>query len=158
MKVKDLKLGQVLYAYNSKILEHKVIEIQTLETDRHKEKFWILECQSCNDHSSCKFATKLDDYGNLIYSHMVNQYGEEYEDSSRCKNEQYYWQNGSQYFLTRKEARLYIHEKNIAYHTKNIHELESRIESSKKCISESEEIIKGLKDKELEDLSTLNNK
>lgn len=147
MKVKDLKIGQILYAYNVKILEHKVIEVQTLETEGHKEKFWILECQSCADHSKCKFATKLDDYGNLVYSHMVNQYeDEECDESSRCKNTQYYWQSGSQFFLTRTEARIFIWNKNITYYESNIKKAEKTIEYNKKCIEEAKEKIKSIED------------
>lgn len=147
MKVKDLQIGQILYAYNDKVLEHKVIEVQTLETEEHKEKFWILECQSCADHSKCRFATKLDDYGNLSYSHMINQYeDEEYDESSRCKNSQYYWQNGSQFFLTRTEARIFVWYKNIEYYKSNIKKSEETIEYNNKCISEAEEKIKSLND------------
>lgn len=146
MKVKDLKIGQILYAYNDKILEHKVIEKQILETENHKEQFWILECQSCNDHSKCRFATKLDDYGNLVYSHMVNQYEEEDENSSRCKNSQYYWQSGSTFFATRTEARMYVHNKNINYYNQNIKKAEETIEYNRRCIAETEEKIKSLEE------------
>lgn len=146
MKVKELKIGQVLYAYNDKILEHRVIEVQTLETLGHKEKFWILECNTCSDHSNCKFATKLDDLGNLIYSHMVNQYEDEYEESSRCKNTQYYWHKGATFFLTRTEARLYVLNKNINFYQSNIKKAEDSIEYNKKCIEEAKEKIKSLED------------
>lgn len=155
MKVKDLKIGETLYAYNDKVLEHKVIEVQTLETEDHKEKFWILECQSCTDHTKCRFATKLDDYGNLVYSHMVNNYQEEDEESGRCKNSQYYWQSGSVFFKTRTEARLYVHHKNIDYYKSNIKKAEDSIEYNKKCIEESEEKIKALNEQK-EEIDTLN--
>jgi len=147
MKIKELKIGQTLYAYNNKILEHKVIEAQTLETLGHKERFWILECAACSGHNNCKFATKLDDLGNLVYSHMVNQYEEdEYEGSSRCKNTQYYWHNGATFFLTRTEARLYVWNKNISYYQSNIKKAEDSIEYNKKCIEEAKEKIKSLED------------
>ena len=146
MKVKKLNIGQILYAYNDKVLEHKVIEIQKLETENHTETFWILECQSCNDHCKCKFATKLDDSGNLVYSHMINQYEDEYEDSSRQRNSQYFWQSGSQFFLTRTEARLFVHDKNIIYYNSNIKKSEETIEYNKKMIAENEEKKKALQD------------
>jgi len=150
MKIKDLKIGQILYAYNDQVLEHKVIEKQILETEDHKEQFWILECQSCADHSKCKFATKLDDYGDLVYSHMVNQYEEEDSESSRCKNSQYYWQNGSTFFLTRTEARIFVWQKNISYYNENIKKAEGSIEYNKKRIEEAEEKIKSLNEQKEE--------
>lgn len=146
MKVKDLKIGQTLYAYNDKVLEHKVIEVQTLETSEHKEKFWILECQTCADHKKCVFATKLDDYGNLVYSHMVNQYEDEYEESSRERNSQFYWHNGATFFPTRTEARVFVWNKNILYYETNIKKAEDTIEYSKKCIEEAREKLKSLEE------------
>lgn len=147
MKIKDLKIGQTLYSYNDNILEHKVIEVQTLETEEHKEKFWVLECQNCADHKKCKFATKLDDYGNLIYSHMINQYDEdEYEESSRNKNSQFYWHQGATFFLTRTEARIYVWNKNILYYESNIKKSEESIAYNQKCIEEAKEKIKSIED------------
>lgn len=151
MKIKELEIGQILYSYNDKVLEHKVIEIQTLKTKEHIEKFWILECQTCADHSKCVFATKLDDTGNFIYSHMINQYEEdEWEESSRNRNSQYYWHEGAIFFLTKTESRTYVWNKSILYYEQNIRKSEESIEYNKKCIEETKERLRSLQDQKEE--------
>lgn len=146
MKVKDLAVGDIIYTYNDKVLEHKIIQRQTLETSGHTEVFWILECQTCTDHTKCQFAIKRDDVGDLIYSHMINNY-ECDEDESECRrNTQYYWHKDARFFKTRTEARLYVWDKNISYYQSKIEESKKSIEYNEKCIAEAKEKIKGLKD------------
>jgi hypothetical protein len=145
MRAKDLIIGETLFTYNDKILEHKVIEKQTLETNNHTEIFWILECQTCADHTKCQFAIKRDDSGDLTYSHMINHY-EEYDESERRQNSQYYWHKGAKFFKTRNEARIYVWEKNITFYQGKIEEAKRAIEYNEKCIEEAKEKIQAIKD------------
>jgi len=146
MKTHTLKLGSTIYSFNSKILEYKVIEIQYLETEKHKEKFFILECTACRGHTACKIATKINNSGNLEYSHMINNYSEDEDSHEHWKNSEYYWHTGDCFFLTRTEARLHVMNKNIAYYNSNIHKAKETIEYNQKFIAEEEEKIKGLND------------
>jgi len=147
MKVKDLNIGEVIFTYNDKILEHKVVERQTLETDGHTEMFWVLECQSCADHTKCRFAIKRDDSGDLIYSHMINHYECDDDNDSECRrNSQYYWHKGARFFKTRTEARLYVWDKNISYYQDKINEAKKAIEYNEKCIEEAKEKMQAIKD------------
>ena len=150
MKVKDLSIGEVIFTYNDKVLEHKIVEKQTLETDGHKEVFWILECQSCTDHTKCRFAIKRDDSGDLIYSHMINKYDcddyEEGEESVCRRNNQYYWHKGARFFRNRNEARLYVWDKNISYYQNKIKDAKSTIEYNEKLIEEAKEKKQGIID------------
>lgn len=147
MKVKDLDIGEVIFTYNDQVLEHKVVERQTLESDGHTEVFWILECQSCSYHTKCRFAIKRDDSGDLIYSHMLNNYECDEDDKSECRrNTQYYWHKGARFFKNRNEARLYVWDKNISFYQSKIDEAKKSIEYNEKCIEEAKEKMQGILD------------
>lgn len=144
MKAAKIKIGDVIYSYNSKILEYKVIEIQKLETEGHIERFYILKCQVCHDHTKCKVATKVNNSGNLEYSHMINNYEEDEESNEHYKNSQYYWHTGDCFFSTKTEARLFVHTKNLNYYHANIKKAQDSIEYNEKCIREEQDKIDAL--------------
>jgi hypothetical protein len=146
IKPSNLKIGTTLFQYSNKILEYKVIGKNELETEGHKESFYILECLSCADHENCKVAIKFNDYGDLVYSHMVNAYEEDdeyYQEHEHYRNSQYYWHTNKYHvwFLSRKEARLYIHKKNIDYYNEEITKREKAIEDYKNKIEEETDKI-----------------
>lgn len=148
MKIKksQLKIGTELYQYSSKIIPYKIIGINELKTDDHVEIFYILECLSCNDHKPCKIAIKINDYGYLEYNHMINHYSEYDEENEHFKNEQYYWHRNKEYywFLTRKDAREFIHNKNISYYEREIKKNEEKIKEYKNKITEEHDKINAL--------------
>jgi len=146
MKTNGLKIGEIIYSYNRNILEYKVIEIQKLETEGHKEKFFILECLACRGHTKCKVATKVNNLGNLEYSHMVNNYEEDEDSNEHYRNSQYYWHTGDNFFKTRTEARLFVLNKNKSFYLTNISKAEDSIKYNNKCLLENEEKIKSLND------------
>jgi hypothetical protein len=146
IKPSQLSIGTELYQYSNQIITYEIIGVNELKTKEHVEKFYILKCLSCSDHSPCEIAVKFDNYGNLEYSHMINQYDEYDEENERCKNSQYYWHKNKEYnwFLTRKEARKYIHNKNIKFYNEEIQNLQNRIQDLNKKILDSEDKIKAL--------------
>ena len=155
MKIKpsQIKIGSELYQYSSKIIAYEVIGLNELKTKEHTEIFYILKCLSCQDHKPCEIAIKFNDYGDLEYSHMVNQYedDEEYkEEHEHYKNSQFYWHKNKDYywFLSKKEARLFIHYKNISYYNEEITKASETIKRYEKCIGEENEKINALTESE----------
>lgn len=153
MKIKpsDLKIGVELYQYNSSIMPYKIIGVNQLETDAHIEKFYILECQSCDDHEKCQVAVKFNDHGDIVYSHMINAYEHDddgyHKEHEHYRNSQYYWHTTDEktrWFLTRKDARLYIYERNIAFFKTKIEEAQKKITDLEKSISEQIDKINAL--------------
>jgi len=152
IKISDLKIGTELFQYSNQILSYKITAINVLETGTHTEKFYIAECQSCSDHEKCVVAFKLDDYGSLVYSHMINNY--EYDDEyiaehEHYRNSQYYWHKNEHcnFFLTRKEAQKFILNKNITYCEESIKKSESSIEHNKAEIEKYKTQIEILNEK-----------
>lgn len=149
IKPSQLKIGSKLYQYSSQILEYEIIGINELKTNEHTQVFYILKCLSCRGHIPCEIAVKFDDYKNLEYSYMVNNYDndEEYhEEHEHYKKSQYYWHKNKDYywFLTRKEARLFIHNKNIEYYKENIKKAEESIVYNNDCIVKENDKINAL--------------
>lgn len=146
MKIKknQLQIGTIIYQYSSKILEYKIIKINKLESETHTEVFYELECLSCADHDNCKLAVKFDDSADIVYSHMLNNYYE--NDDGDTKNHEYYWHKNyeNHWFLTRKEARIFIHNKNISFYNKMIYDLNEKIDSYKKSMIEENDRINAL--------------
>lgn len=147
---KTYKIGDTIYSYNSKILEYKIIGTKILESENYNKVFYFLQCQSCNDHDKCEISVKIDDYGDLEYSHMLNNYEEYDEDSSEYhKNSQYYWHRGGKFFDTREKAVLHIHKKNLEYYNEEIKKKEESIEKLKKSIEETKVAIELLEAKKV---------
>jgi len=145
----QIKVGMELYQYSSKILRYVVIGINELVTEEHTEKFYILECQDCTDHDKCKVAVKFDEYGDLVYSHMINHYNEYQEENEHYRNSQYYWHKNKEHhwFLNRTDARLYIHSKNIDFYKSEIKRFEGFIEENKELILKEQDKINALEEK-----------
>lgn len=144
IKPKDMEIGVKLYQYSSpRILEYIVIGVNELKTKGHIERFYILECQSCADHDKCQVATKFDDCGYLVYSHMINGYenddDEYFNKHGHYKNGQYYWHKNKNhlFFKTRKQAQIFILNKNIDYAKDMIAKAEQNIKSWQEEIEKS---------------------
>ena len=147
MNKSDLKVGINLYRFSAiHILSYEIIEIQTLKSVNHVRTFYIVKGLDCNDHEACLVALKLDS-GNLVYSHMLNNYDED-DNESTCneceRNSQYYWHETNNkertfFKLTRNEARQDVHKLNI----KNA---EKQIDKHKLGVKHYQDLLKTAKD------------
>jgi len=149
MRVKDLKIGMEIYQYNTVVLRYIITAISTLKTNGHEEKFYIAECQTCADHDKCEVAFIGDNSGNLVYSHMINAYDDDNEyhkEHGHYRNSQYYWHKAENhnFFLTRKEARLYVHEENLKFYKNRIEECKKSIKGWEKDIENTKAEIEVL--------------
>lgn len=147
-----LKIGQHIYQYSSRILEYEITGINELTTDKHIEQFYIAKCLSCRNHEPCIVAFKKDDHGNLIYSHMINGYDEDdeyYEIHEHYRNSQYYWHKNENhnFFLRKKEAQIFILNKNIKYYEEKIENIEKTKEEAIKEIEKNKTQIEILSEK-----------
>lgn len=142
----ELKINDKLYKYATcHILEYKIIEIQTLKTMNYTQVFYIAECLSCNDHAPCIVALKINDRRKIEYSHMIN------EDES---NPQHFWHTGEDFLLTKKDALLYVWDKQIDYHSKIIDESKKNIKERENIIAEYKTKIDAIKNLKEVDEST----
>lgn len=144
MRKQDIKVWMKLYKQSMwDIFEYEVIQIQTLQTKDHKQDFYIVKCNSCVDHESCEVALKINDTGHFEYSHMINNYEDEYTDHCKdCKiNSQYYWHIelwkiwAKVFFLSKKDCIIDTYERTRDKYDEDIKELELKISTHKKNIT-----------------------
>lgn len=139
-------IGDKLYRVDLHILEYTVISIKIFKTAEHEEVFYILRCDSCRGHDNCEIATRIDEYGDLVYSHMIN-------NNSEDEQKQFYWHNDrdKKYFRTRGDAQLHLYKMNLDFYEKSISELQEKIVSYEKSLQQTKTNIEVLLDTQKKD-------
>lgn len=133
-KIVSLKLDDKLYQYTwmKGPFVYTVIGIREYEDI----KLYELECQSCSplDHIRCKVLVSQNDNENTFK--YVSMIGEDEHD------EQYYWHNESNYFITLKECKTNAYKKRLKNKKEEIEKLETLLKDKKTQYIEFETVIK----------------
>ena len=137
MKVKEkirLNIGDSLYNYQSfkGVFTYKVIGVR----DYSDVVLFEIECQECSDHAKCKLlVSQIDNIKRFTYVSMID------EDED---NEQYYWHNHTEFFLTKNDCKKIAYVKVKEQKEKRIEELKEKLKQEQQSLAEIKSLIEGI--------------